>query len=149
MTGDTDNPGIDAWDRLEGIPDPLENPVLAGHGDVLDHLAAHHASGRMHHAWLVTGPRGIGKATMAARFAAHVFRNPDPATAPGNYLPVDPNDTTERRIASGAHPNLLHLRRPRDERTGKWKTRLTINEIRRLNHFLRPRRVRILGESLS
>lgn len=135
MKGNTDNPGVDAWDRLEGIPDPLENPVLAGHGDVLDHLAAHHASGRMHHAWLVTGPRGIGKATMAARFAAHVFRNPDPATAPANYLPVGPDDATERRIASGAHPNLLHLRRPWDDQRKRWKSRLSVDEIRRLNHF--------------
>ncbi|MEQ8827963.1 MAG: DNA polymerase III subunit delta', partial [Parvibaculum sp.] len=135
MKGDTDNPGIDAWDRLEGIPDPLENPLLAGHGDVLDHLALHYASGRMHHAWLVTRPRGIGKATKAARFAAQVFRNPDPATAPGKYLPVGPDDATERRIASGAHPNLLHLRRPWDDRRKRWKTRLSVDEIRRLNHF--------------
>lgn len=135
MKGDTNNPSIDAWDRLEGIPDPLENPVLAGHGDVLDHLALHYASGRMHHAWLMTGPRGIGKATMAARFAAHVFRNPDPATAPGTYLSVGPDDVTERRIASGAHPNLLHLRRPWDDQRKRWKTRLSVDEIRRLNHF--------------
>lgn len=130
-----DETGVEAWDRIEGFPDPSENTALAGHRETLDRLAQQYASGRMHHAWLITGPRGIGKATTAIRFAGHMLRHTDPQQAPDCYVPVDGSDPVEHQIGAGAHPNLLHLRRPWDQRTRKWKTRLSVDEIRRLNHF--------------
>jgi DNA polymerase III subunit delta' len=124
-----------AWDRLEGIPDPLENRGLVGHDATLDRLAAAYAGGKMHHAWLVTGPRGIGKATAIARFAGHVFRNPDPSGAPSRYVVPPEDDIAEARVARSAHPNLLHLRRPWNERDKRWRTELTVDEIRRTVPF--------------
>ncbi len=44
----------------------------------------------MHHAILMEGPRGIGKATLAFRFANHLLRHPDPASAPLTLTPPDP-----------------------------------------------------------
>lgn len=126
---------ISAWDSLEGVSDPLENPFLSGHEDALDHLASQFASGRMHHAWLLSGPRGIGKATLAAHFAGHVFRHPDPASAPSEFVAVQPGDAEQGKIAGGAHPNLLHLRRPWNADGKRWRTQLTVDEIRRVNHF--------------
>jgi DNA polymerase III subunit delta' len=130
-------PGFElrAWDRIEGIPDPLENRRLVGHQATLDRLASAFASGRMHHAWLVTGPRGIGKATALARFAGHVFRNPDFTSAPSHYVVPADNDVAEARVARAAHPNLLHLRRPWNERDKRWRTELTVEEIRRTVPF--------------
>jgi DNA polymerase-3 subunit delta' len=126
---------LPAWDRIEGIPDPLENRNLVGHGDTLDLLAARYATGRMHHAWLLSGPRGIGKATLAARFAGHVFRNPDPLRAPGHYVKPSPGDPVEGQVARNAHPNYLHMRRPWNETSKRWRSGLTVDEIRRTVSF--------------
>jgi DNA polymerase-3 subunit delta' len=126
---------LPAWDRIEGIPDPLENRVLVGHDATLDLLAARYATGRMHHAWLISGPRGIGKATLAARFAGHVFRYPDPLSAPGHYVPPGPDDQAEALVTRNAHPNYLHMRRPWDHEKKRFKSNLTVDEIRRTVSF--------------
>lgn len=132
---DADQTLLEAWDSLPGVPDPLENPVLVGHDEILHRLASLYASGRMHHGWLISGPRGIGKATLAAHFAGHVFRNPDPASAPHEFVRPEQSDAMQSRIARGAHPNLLHLRRTWNAQTKKWRTVLPVDEIRRVNHF--------------
>ncbi|MBA5735219.1 hypothetical protein, partial [Escherichia coli] len=68
---------------------------------------------RMHHAWLIGGPQGIGKATLAYRFARFILANPDPRMlGPGvDDLAVSPDHAVARRIVAGAHPDLLALRR--------------------------------------
>lgn len=126
---------LPAWDRIEGVPDPLENRNLLGHDATLDLLAARYAGGRMHHAWLLSGPRGIGKATLSARFAGHVFRHRDPASAPDHYVKPPPGDIVENQVARGAHPNHLHMRRPWNEKDKKWRKDLTVSEIRRTVSF--------------
>ena len=120
---------VPVWDRLEGIPDPAENPALFGHRAELDRLAAMHAAGRLHHAILIGGPRGIGKATFAAHLAGHLLRHPDSAGAPGKYREPEAEDRTHGKIAAGAHPNLIWLRRPYDEKNKRFRTELTIDEI--------------------
>mgnify|MGYP001184994025 CR=1 FL=1 len=126
---------LPAWDRIEGIPDPLENRILVGHEDLMSRLADTYASGRMHHAWLLTGPAGIGKATLAARFAGHVFRHPEPSSAPAGYVAPREGDPTEARVRRGAHPNLLVLRRPWNDKDRKWRQDLTVDEVRRTVSF--------------
>ncbi|MEZ5872046.1 MAG: DNA polymerase III subunit delta' [Nitratireductor sp.] len=130
--GDT---GIDAWDRMDGIPDPQENLDLIGHEGVLEELARQFAGGRMHHAWLINGPLGIGKATLACRFAGHVFRQKDPASAVPHYVKPEASDPVERRVAGGGHPNLLHMRRGLRDDGKSWRTQLTVDVIRRTVSF--------------
>ena len=50
-------------------PEPRANPGLVGHDDPARTLEEAARSGRMHHAWLIAGPPGVGKATLAYRFA--------------------------------------------------------------------------------
>ena len=105
-----DPSGQRSWDQIEGIPDPEENLHLVGHRGTLDLLARRYATGRMHHAWLLSGPRGIGKATLACRFAGHLFRNPDPASAPHDYVvPVDndPGPFGQTSVPADSHPILV------------------------------------------
>jgi DNA polymerase-3 subunit delta' len=92
--------------------------------------------GQLHHAWLITGGKGIGKATLAFRFARFIIANPDLSQlAPGDSMAVDPESRAARQIAAGAHPNLLVLRRPWDDQTKRYRTELTVGEVRRIRSF--------------
>lgn len=125
-----EQPGV-----LEGAIPPGQNTVLFGHDEAQSFLADAYRSTRMHHAILIEGPQGIGKATLAYRFARHVLANPDPATAPAKIADPDPDDPLTRQIASGASHHLLHLARPVDEKTGKMKSVITVDEVRRAGKF--------------
>lgn len=125
-------------DWIEGLPLPREQTVLVGHDDAAARLHEAYRTGRMHHAWLVTGPKGIGKATLAFRFARFALSHPDPTRAPpiGEAGPLAPTDTrVGGQVASGAHPNVLHLRRPWDDKDKKLRTVLTVDEVRRAVGF--------------
>ncbi len=123
-------------DTLDGVPEPSEHGLLVGHGEAARELAQAHQAGRLHHALLVTGPQGIGKATLAFRLALHLLRHPDPATAPGELAAPDPASSAFRAVAQGAHPSVLHLTRPENERTKGFKTVITVEEVRRVGRFL-------------
>ena len=125
----------EAYGVLEGAVPPSRNPTLFGHRDTEDFLARSYRSGKGHHAILIEGPEGIGKATLAFRFANHVLSHPDPETAPEHLGVPDPQSPISRQISSGASHNLLHLTRPVDEKTGKAKTTITVDEVRRAGHF--------------
>lgn len=122
-------------DVLEGAVHPSENPRLFGHAQAEEFLAQSYRSGKGHHAILIEGPEGIGKATLAFRFANHVLSHPDPASAPERLADPDPDSLVSRQIASGASHNLLHLTRPVDEKTGRAKAAITVDEVRRAGHF--------------
>ncbi len=67
---------------LDGAISPAENTKLFGHDEAQAFLSQSYRSGKGHHAVLIEGPEGIGKATLAFRFANYVLSHPDPATAP-------------------------------------------------------------------
>jgi DNA polymerase-3 subunit delta' len=93
--------------------------------------------GRIAHAWLIGGPPGIGKATLAYRMARFVLAHPDPA-APvvqaAASLAVDPDHPVARRIAARAHGGLLVLERTENE-SGSLRTVITVDEVRRTIGF--------------
>jgi DNA polymerase III subunit delta' len=122
-------------DLLDGAIAPAENTVLFGHEEAEAFLAAGYRSGKGHHAILIEGPEGIGKATLAFRFANHVLSQPEPAQSPDRLQAPDPGSLVSRQIASGASHNLLHLTRPVDEKTGKLKSAITVDEVRRAGRF--------------
>ena len=123
------------WDRLDDIAYPGEHQNLFGHDAALELFSTSYKSGRMHHAWLICGPKGVGKATFSLAVAGHVLRNPDPALAPPSWINAEPDDVIASKIGKGGHPNVLHLSRPFDDKTRKFKTSLTIDEIRRTIGF--------------
>lgn len=123
-------------DDLEGIPSPAETPVVIGHDDVRADLATAYAQGRLHHALLLAGPEGVGKATLAFHLANHLLTYPQPADAPSFLSRPDPASSIFRVVAQGAHPAILHLTRPVNERTKGFRSAVTVEEIRRINKFL-------------
>ena len=130
---DTDIP--DSHDSIPGFPAPSEASAVYGHDEQSRFLANAYRSGKLHHALLFDGAPGIGKASLAFQFARHIIANPDWANAPDH---IDPNVSKDvaHQIAMGSHAQVLYLTRPVDQKTGKHKTQLTIDETRRISHFL-------------
>jgi len=123
-------------DSLDGVPEPSETARVFGHDAVAAQLAAAHRAGKLPHALVFAGPRGIGKASLAFQLAHHLLANPDPAAAPGEFTERDPVSSLYRQVASGAHPSVLHLTRPMNDKTKSFKTQLTVDEVRRVGRFL-------------
>jgi DNA polymerase-3 subunit delta' len=93
----------------------------------------------MHHGWILSGERGIGKATLAFRLARFVFAHPDPAAPDvqaATSLFVPPEHPVAHRVAAGAHGNLLHLQREWDDSRKRYRTELSVDAIRRITPFL-------------
>ena len=113
-------------------PDPRANPILLGHdaaeATVLDAIMA----GRMHHAWLITGPEGVGKATLAYRFARRLLagRPSEPS------LFLDPSHPVFRRVAAGSHADMQTVERAYDPKRKRMRTQIAIDDIRKINNFM-------------
>jgi len=125
-------------DKIGDWPAPEERADWLGDPAAERTLIEAYRSGRMHHGWLIGGPKGIGKATLAYRFARFAFANPDPTAAgPAGAadLSVPAEHPAFRRVANRAHPNLLVLERPYDEEKKRYRTELTVPEIRRTVSF--------------
>ena len=124
-------------DRVEGAPHPRDTARLFGHHDAEQVFLDAFAQDRLHHGWLIHGPRGIGKATLAWRIARFLL-----ATEPGgglfgapDTLDIDPAHPVARRIAAGSEPGLLAIRRSEDEKTGRLRTQITVDDVRKLRDF--------------
>ncbi|MCP5084577.1 MAG: DNA polymerase III subunit delta' [Alphaproteobacteria bacterium] len=110
---------------------------LQGHEAAERKLLESYLSGRMHHAWILGGPGGIGKATLAYRFATFVLANPNPAEllVPPTSLDVDPEDPVARRVVAQAHPDLLLVTPAWDPRNKRPKTEIGVAEARQASNF--------------
>jgi DNA polymerase-3 subunit delta' len=98
-------------DKLEGALHPREQFAFFGHPEGEGAFLEGLHSGRLHHAWLIGGPQGIGKATLAYRVARTVL---DPRRGNGQALrslDVSPDANVARQVAALSHPNLAVLRR--------------------------------------
>ncbi len=90
-------------------PEPRANPILVGHDEAARGIAEAARSRRLHHAWLIAGPPGLGKATLAYRFARWMLAG-RPDAAPGEApLHVPESHPVFRRAAAGAHADLFTL----------------------------------------
>ena len=112
-------------------PDPRANPFLVGHQAAEAALAEAMRAGRLHHAWLITGPPGIGKATLAFRFARRLLAGGD---APGLFLPEQ--HPVFRRVAAGTHADLLTVEREWDPKRKKLRAEIVVADARGIPEFL-------------
>lgn len=99
-----------------------ENWGLIGHHWAVELLQSHLAQGGPRHAYLFTGPRGIGRRTLALRFAEAL--NTDPAGT------VDPTSRLHRQYQQMLHPDLSVVQRQEGDRD------LKIDAVRELQHTL-------------
>lgn len=126
-------------DRVEGAPHPRETQALFGHARAEAEFLAAFSSGRLHHGWLITGPLGVGKATLAWRIARFLLATPPAdglfAAPPPDSLAIDPDHPVARRVSALAEGRLFLLRRAWDEKAKRLKTQITVEEVRRMKAF--------------
>jgi DNA polymerase-3 subunit delta' len=123
-------------DRLGEFPHPRRTYDLFGHVAAEEMLGRALARDRLHHAWLLAGRPGIGKATLAYRMARHLLASPGERDPAGKSLAVPSDCAAARQIAQLAHPGLLVLRRPCDLKTKRLASSIPVDEVRRLRSFL-------------
>lgn len=144
------------------IPTPRENDYFTGHEAAVETLSQSFHSDRFHHAWLVSGPEGIGKATLMWRFARYVLadgigfeKKPDAGAGLFGALPDDAPETDEneeggdatlfvspdhpvfQRIKAGGHADILGVERSINKDTGKLRTEIVVDDVRGIGTFLR------------
>lgn len=121
---------------------PRENPSLKGHDAAERVLFESAKSGRLAHAWILAGPRGIGKATLAYRFARHLLVGGDAAggglfgDAP-ETLAVDVDHPVFHRVASRGHSDLYTIERTASPTTKNLRAEISIDDVRSATDFLR------------
>jgi DNA polymerase-3 subunit delta' len=114
------------------VPAPRANPLLLGHEAAEAVLLEAMRSGRIHHAWLITGPDGVGKATLAYRLARRLL-----AGMPSyNSLALDPQHPVFRRVAAGAHADLHTVERAYDEKRRRMRTQIAVEDVRGISAFM-------------
>lgn len=117
-------------DRLPGAPHPRETMDLFGQEAAEATFRAAAESGRLHHAWLITGPRGVGKATLAWRIARWLLAEPKERGSAN-----DPASLVFRQTQALSHPALFLCRRPWDDKGERLRAEIPVDTIRGLKSF--------------
>ncbi|MEP3441777.1 MAG: DNA polymerase III subunit delta' [Sulfitobacter sp.] len=139
-------------ERLTGAPHPRETPHLIGQQAAENAFVAAFNSGKLHHAWLITGPRGVGKATLAWKIARFLLATPaadeNSMFAPDlpDTLEISPDHPVSHRILAGAEPGVHLVRlggkgstdsdRAKNFAEKKYSAVIRVDEIRELNSFI-------------
>jgi DNA polymerase-3 subunit delta' len=105
-------------DREGTLPHPRDVTELFGHDEAWRLLSQALAQERVPPAFLLGGSRGLGKATLAYRFARQLLGG---------------GETAARLVSAQAHPDLLVLRRPYDEKGKRLKSNIPVEEVRRIH----------------
>lgn len=111
---------------------PRDNAWLVGHEAIEEQVLERLAAGRLPHALLLTGPRGIGKATFAYRFARRLLSG----QAQAGTLAVEQAHPVFRRVAIGTHADLLVAEPDMDEKKEERKQDIGVDAVREVGNFL-------------
>lgn len=119
-------------DRAPGCLHPRNTYDLIGHSDAETRFLQAQMSGRLHHAWLITGTPGVGKATLAYRMIRHILGG---VSLLEGSMNIPESDPVAQRIASLGHGNFMLLRRPYDFKLKKLRTEIPVNDVRDMGKF--------------
>ena len=110
--------------------------MIIGQARAVDRFASAWASRRLHHAWLLAGPKGIGKATFAKAAARRILAE---TAGPQFQLPgIETHDDHPivKLVEAGSHPDLRWLKRLTNEKTGNLARNISVDQIREVGEFL-------------
>src|SRR5258708_3171718 len=110
---------------------PREVFDLTGHAAAEEAFESSRARGRLHHAWLLTGPEGVGKATFAYRAARRLLGAPQDLSH--GILGASPDHPVSRQIIAHAHPDLFVLERVGED--GKMRKVIPADDARKISEF--------------
>ena len=119
-------------DRAPSCAHPRETYNLIGHGAAEAQFIAAKTSGRLHHAWLISGPKGVGKATLAYRMIRSMLGG---KSLLNGTLDIPTEDPVSQRIEAQGHGNLFVLRRPYNQKTKKLRSEIPVDSVRAMNSF--------------
>ena len=131
-------------DQISGAPHPSEAIEIFGQDSAQQQFLEAFDRGRLHHAWLLSGPRGIGKATLVWKIAKFLLTMPDPLAQDGLFgamcqnvskLETPPDHPVLPRIMAGSEPALCVLRRSYDEKRKRFKQNIMVDDVRSLKSF--------------
>jgi DNA polymerase-3 subunit delta' len=124
---------------------PKFNDLVFGHEKAERDFLDSFNSGRLHHGWLITGPKGIGKATLAWKCAKFLLSDDETSSNDGLFgddltssaasLDIDPEKPVIQRIKSGGHGGLITAERGINTKTGKIRGDIVIDDIRGIISF--------------
>ena len=120
-------------DRAGDAPHPRERMTFVGHAAAEGAFLDAYRAARMPHAWIIGGPEGVGKATLAWRVARFLLANPDPQSATvqrAQVLDVDPASPAARQVAALSSPDIALLRRQWNDKVKKLYTEIRVDEVR-------------------
>ena len=138
-----------------GAPTPRLNPDLKGQAQAERKFLQEFETGQIHHAWLITGPRGVGKATFAYRVARYVLaqktliqegptqtidfvynNHPKNSNASDLTMCLEHQHPVFRRVANGTHADFLSIERGLDEKSKSVRKEIIVEDIRAIRSFL-------------
>ena len=110
--------------------------MIVGQDRPLEQFASAWASRKLHHAWLLAGPRGVGKASFAHAAARRVLA--DAAGPPFEASGIDTPDDHPivKLVEAGSHPDMRHLERLVNEKTGNLARNISVEQVRQLGEFM-------------
>jgi DNA polymerase III subunit delta' len=131
-------------DRLDGTPHPRDTVQLYGQAGAEARFLEAYNAGRLHHAWLLTGPKGVGKATLAWRIARFLLTEEKAETgmfgdmpdAKPERLDVRVDHPVLQRILAGSEPRLFRITRSVEEKSKRLRDVIVVDDVRKLGHFL-------------
>lgn len=125
---------------------PRNSAELFGHAEAENAFLSAYQGGRLHHAWLISGPRGVGKATFAYRIARFLLANPPVASTESLFgdllgppdhpqdLVIPPSHSVFQHIAAGSHPDFLLVERSVNDK-GVLRSEIVVDDVRKLVSF--------------
>ena len=110
--------------------------MILGQDRAVDQFASAWASRKLHHAWLLAGRRGVGKARFAHAAARRVLA--DAAGPPSSATGIDTSGDhpIAKLVEAGSHPDMRWLERLPKEKSDALARDITVNQVRELGDFM-------------
>ena len=121
----------------DGARSPRFCRELMGQETAVSHFLSNLAQGKLHHACLLTGPKGVGKASFAHMAARFMLHHKDPASVAKNTenMSILDEEGLGKQIEQGSHPDLMIVTRPWDPAKERFKQAISVDEVRKIRSF--------------